>query len=66
MFLSLSTFSRKFTVYEIQATYGNIIQRMRYTCWITKATNTQSDYVILRRLSVTVQHMVCLVYRVYC
>jgi len=31
----------------MQATYGNTIQRMRYACWITKATNTQSDYVIL-------------------
>jgi hypothetical protein len=30
-----------------QATDDNIIQRMRFTCWITKATDTHSEYVIL-------------------
>jgi hypothetical protein len=30
-----------------QATDDNIIRRMRFTCWITKATDTQSEYVIL-------------------
>jgi len=25
----------------------NIIRRMRMACWITKATNTHSEYVIL-------------------
>jgi hypothetical protein len=30
-----------------QATYGNITWRMRFACWITKATDTHSEYVIL-------------------
>jgi hypothetical protein len=30
-----------------QATDGNIIRRMRFACWITKATNTHTEYVIL-------------------
>jgi hypothetical protein len=30
-----------------QATDDNIIQRMRFACWITKATDTHSEYVIL-------------------
>jgi hypothetical protein len=30
-----------------QATDGNIIRRMRFACWITKATDTHSEYVIL-------------------
>ena len=30
-----------------QAKDDNIIRRMRIACWITKATNTHSDYVIL-------------------
>jgi hypothetical protein len=30
-----------------QATDDNIIQRMRFECWITKATDTHSEYVIL-------------------
>jgi len=34
-----------------QATDGNIIRRMRIACWITKATNTPSKYVILFPLS---------------
>jgi ribulose bisphosphate carboxylase small subunit len=29
-----------------QATEDNIIQRMRNACWITKVTNTHSEYVI--------------------
>jgi hypothetical protein len=29
-----------------QATDDNIIRRMRFACWITKATDTHSDYVI--------------------
>ena len=30
-----------------QATYDNIIRRMRFACGITKATDTHSEYVIL-------------------
>jgi len=30
-----------------QTTDDNIIWRMRIACWITKATNTHSEYVIL-------------------
>jgi hypothetical protein len=30
-----------------QATDGNIIRRMRFACWITKAIDTHSEYVIL-------------------
>jgi hypothetical protein len=30
-----------------QVTDDNIIQRMRFACWITKATDTHSEYVIL-------------------
>jgi hypothetical protein len=30
-----------------QATDDNIIRRMRFACWITKAKNTHSEYVIL-------------------
>jgi hypothetical protein len=30
-----------------QATHDNIIWRMRFACWITKATDTQSEYAIL-------------------
>ena len=29
------------------ATHGNIIRRMRISCWITKATEIQPEYVIL-------------------
>ena len=29
-----------------QATDDNIIRRMRFTCWITKATDTHPEYVI--------------------
>jgi hypothetical protein len=30
-----------------QTTDDNIIRRMRFACWITKATHTHSEYVIL-------------------
>ena len=30
-----------------QATDDNIVRRMLFACWITKATNTRSQYVIL-------------------
>jgi len=30
-----------------QATYDNIIRHMRFECWIIKATNTDTEYVIL-------------------
>jgi hypothetical protein len=30
-----------------QATDDNIIQRMRFACWITKATDTHSEYEIV-------------------
>jgi hypothetical protein len=30
-----------------QATDGNIIRRMRFAWWITKATDSHSEYVIL-------------------
>jgi hypothetical protein len=29
-----------------QVTDDNIIRRMRFACWITKATDTNSEYVI--------------------
>jgi hypothetical protein len=30
-----------------QATHDNIIRRMRFVRWITKATDTYAEYVIL-------------------
>ena len=30
-----------------QATDDNIIQRMRFACWISKAADTHSEYVII-------------------
>jgi len=30
-----------------QATNSNIVRRIRIACWIPKATNTHSQYVIL-------------------
>ena len=30
-----------------QATDDNIILRMRFACWITKATDTHSEYVLI-------------------
>jgi hypothetical protein len=50
------TFSRKSCrLWDIVEKYGtarqttddNIIRRMRFTCWITKATDTHWEYVIL-------------------
>jgi hypothetical protein len=50
------TLFRKRTVYEIiwekydrarKATDDNIIQRMRFACWITKVTNIHSQSVML-------------------
>ena len=54
-FVFNSFFSENRTDYEImwknfkvgQTTDDNIIRRMRFACWITKATNTHSEYVIL-------------------
>jgi hypothetical protein len=31
----------------VQAACNNTTRRMRIACWITKATNTRSEYVIL-------------------
>jgi hypothetical protein len=48
--------SENLAVYEImwneyvrarQATGDNIIRRMRFACWITKAIDTHSEYIIL-------------------
>jgi hypothetical protein len=30
-----------------EATDDNIIQRLRFACWITKATDTHSEYAVL-------------------
>jgi plasmid rolling circle replication initiator protein Rep len=30
-----------------QATDDNIIRRMRFACWVIKATDTRSEYVVL-------------------
>jgi hypothetical protein len=30
-----------------QAAYDNVIRRMRFACWLTKATDTHSECVIL-------------------
>jgi hypothetical protein len=58
-FIFNSFFSKNRVVYETmwkkyriarQATDGNIIRRMRFACWITKATNTHSEYVTLTAL----------------
>ena len=34
-----------------QATDDNILRRMRFACWITKATDTHPDYLILTAFS---------------
>jgi len=34
-----------------RATAGNIIRRMRFACWISKATDTHTEYVILIEFS---------------
>jgi hypothetical protein len=31
---------------DIRATDDNIIRRMRFACWITKATDTHSEHII--------------------
>ena len=36
-----------------QTTDDNVIRRMRFECWITKATDTHSEYLIL--FAVTLQ-----------
>jgi hypothetical protein len=36
-----------------QATEDNVIRRMRFACWVTKATDTQSEYIILTATMVT-------------
>jgi hypothetical protein len=54
IFCSITFFENR-AVYEIMsknmvqpdATDDNIIGRMRFECWRTKATDTQSEYVIL-------------------
>jgi len=35
----------------VQATDGNMIGWMRFACWITEATNTHSECVILTAFS---------------
>jgi hypothetical protein len=48
-------FSENLAIYEnvkkygtaAQATDDTILQRMRFACWMTKATNIHSEYVIL-------------------
>ena len=41
-----------------EATDGNIIRRMRIACWITKATNTHSEYVFITVISrITLQRV---------
>jgi hypothetical protein len=53
--LCLVTFSENRAVYLNVEKYGtarqaiddHIIQRMRFACWIPKATNTHPEYVIL-------------------
>jgi hypothetical protein len=38
---------------EPEATEDNVIGRVRFACWITKATNTHSEYVIFIATVVT-------------
>jgi hypothetical protein len=40
-----------------QATDDNIIRRMHFACWITKATDTHSEYVI--RIAFPWQQWLC-------
>ena len=35
----------------VEAIDGTITRRMRFACWITKATNSHSEYVILNCFS---------------
>jgi hypothetical protein len=48
--LRSKTFSENHAVEKydrvIQATNESITRRMRFVCWITKATDTHSEYVI--------------------
>jgi hypothetical protein len=56
-----------------QATDDNIIRGMRFACWISKATNTHSDLVILigfppqwlreRALMLRYMYIACLAYK---
>ena len=32
---------------QLETTHNNTIRRMRVACWITKATDTNSEYVLL-------------------
>jgi len=41
-----------------QATYENITRRMRFACWITKATDTHSEYPMLTAF--IRQHWLCI------
>jgi hypothetical protein len=47
-----------------QATGDNIIRRMRFACWINKATDTHSEYVYMATM-VTQKHLSVRLY-VYC
>jgi hypothetical protein len=35
------------TLLSVASADGNIIRRMRFACWIHKATNAHSEYVLL-------------------
>jgi hypothetical protein len=78
-------FPENSAVYEImwkkygrarQATDDNIIRRMRFACWITKATDTHSEYVIVnsfprqwlreRASMLRYTYIACLVFVVCC
>ena len=60
----------------IQITDGNILLRMRFSCWITKASDTHSDYPILtafprqqsflkRRQCYVYTYVACLIFHTY-
>jgi hypothetical protein len=44
---SITFFRKSCRGRDRQATDDNIIRRMRFACWITKAIDTHSEYVIL-------------------
>jgi hypothetical protein len=52
---SITFFQKSYRLWDNAEKYGearkatddNIIRRMRFACWITKATDTHSEYVIL-------------------
>ena len=48
-FSKIVTFMRYVEKYKTagHVTEGNIIWRMRFSCWVNKATKTHSEYVIL-------------------